>query len=106
MIDGALPSSLQVLLAAFTPCFTRPGFDHFTTLISGWIICPARHSISRVIQAAHGGAAPQKHHASFYRFLSHGSWTIDALAEVLFHLLRPWLPPQITLIVDDTLCQG
>jgi hypothetical protein len=104
MFDGVLPSSLQLLLSAFTPCFTRPGFDNFATLITGWIICPARHSISRVIQAAHGDAAPGKHHASFYRFFSHGRWAIDDLAEVLFHLLLPWLPPQVTIIVDDTLC--
>ena len=104
MLDATVTSSLQLLLAAFTPCFTRPGFEHFATLITGWVICPARHSISRVIQAAHGDSAPEKHHASFYRFFSHGRWATDALGEVLFHLLLPWLPRQITLILDDTLC--
>ncbi|MFQ5479547.1 MAG: transposase [Candidatus Binatia bacterium] len=104
MFEAALPSSLQALLVAFAPCFTRPGGDNFATLVSGWILCPARHSISRVIQAASGDFVPEKHHASFYRFLSHGSWVIDALGEVLFDLLLPWLPPRITLILDDTLC--
>ena len=104
MFDAALPSSLQLLVMAFTPCFTRPGFDNFATLISGWILCPGRHRISRVIQAAHGHSAPQKHHASLYRFFSHGRWTTAALGKVLFRLLLPWLPPQITLILDDTLC--
>jgi len=104
MFETTLPSSLQVLLVGFVPCFTRPGFDNFATLITGWIVCPARHHISRVIQAASGDSMPEKHHASFYRFLSHGSWAIDALGEVLFHLLLPWLPLQITMILDDTLC--
>ena len=104
MFDATLLSSLQALLVGFAPCFTRPGFENFATLITGWIVCPARHRISRVIQAARGDSAPEKHHASFYRFLSRGSWAIDALGEVLFHLLLPCLPPQITIILDDTLC--
>ena len=104
MFDATLASSLQALLVGFAPCFTQPGFENFSTLITGWIVCPGRHSISRVIQAASGDSAPEKHHASFYRFLSHGSWAIDALGEVLFHLLLPWLPQQITMILDDTLC--
>ena len=89
MFDATLPSSLQALLVGFAPCFTRPGFDNFATLITGWIACPGRHRISRVIQAASGGPAPEKHHSSFYRFLSHGSWVIDALGEALLHLLLP-----------------
>ena len=104
MFDATLPSSLEALLVGLAPCFTRPGFDTFATLVTGWIACPGRHSISRVIQAASGGPAHEKHHSSFYRFLSHGSWAVDALGEVLLHLLLPWLPQQVTLILDDTLC--
>lgn len=104
MFDATFPSSLQALLVGFASCFTRPGFDNFATLVTGWIACPGRHRISRVIQAASGGPAPEKHHSSFYRFLSHGSWAVDALGEALLHLLLPWLPPQVTMIVDDTLC--
>ena len=104
MFDATLPSSLQALLVGFAPCFTRPGFDNFATLITGWIACPGRHRISRVIQAASGGPAHQKHHSSFYRFLSHGSWAIDALGKGLLHLLLRWLPQQVTMILDDTLC--
>ena len=103
MFDATIPSSLQALLVGFGSCFTRPGFENFVVLITGWIACPGRHSISRVIQAA-SGPAQEKHHSSFYRFLSHGSWATDSLAEVLLHLLLPWLPQQITMILDDTLC--
>lgn len=103
MFDATLPSSLQALLVGFGPCFTRPGFENFAILITGWIACPGRHSISRVIQAA-GGFAKRKHHSSYYRFLSHGRWATDSIGQVLFHLLLPWLPQQITMILDDTLC--
>jgi len=103
MFDATLPSSLQALLVGFGPCFTQPGFKNFTALITGWIACPGRHSISRVIQAA-SDPEQEKHHSSFYRFLSHGRWATDSVGQVLLHLLLPWLPQQITMILDDTLC--
>ena len=93
---------MQALLAGFAPCFTRPGFENFVTMISGWITCQGRHSISRMIQAA-SGLDGGKHHSRFYRFLAHGSWATDPVGNVLFQLLLPWLPTQITLILDDTL---
>ena len=79
------------------------GFGNFVTLITGWISCPGRHSISRVIQAA-SSAAGEKHHSAFYRFLSAGAWTPDSLAQVVLTLLLPFLRSQVTVIVDDTLC--
>ena len=103
MFDASIPSSLQDLLVVFAPCFTKPGLHTFGTLITGWICCPGRHSISRLIQAA-SSPVKKKHHSSFYRFLSHGAWEIDSLAKMLFCLLLPMLPEEITLIVDDTLC--
>ncbi len=103
MFDASIPMSLQCILMVFDPCFTNPGLQSFATLIIGWICCPGRHSISRLIQAA-GGPGQKKHHSCFYRFLSHGAWSIDLLAKTLFQLLLPFLPDEITLIVDDTLC--
>ncbi len=102
MPDASIPLSLQELLFVFAPCFTSPGLENFATLATGWIRCPGRHSISRIIQAA--ACTNPKHHSSYYRFLSEGAWEIDSLAKVLFHLLLPLLPENITLIVDDTLC--
>lgn len=102
MSTPAIPSTLQVLLEDFAPCFTRPGFENFVTLISGWITCQGRRSISRIIQAAHG-LDDGKHHSRFYRFLTQGRWTNDSVGKVLFQRLLPWLPEQITLILDDTL---
>ncbi len=102
MPDASIPLSLQELFLAFAPCFTSPGLKNFATLATGWIRCPGRHSISRIIQAA--ACTNPKHHSSYYRFLSEGAWEIDSLAKVLFYLLLPLLRDNITLIVDDTLC--
>lgn len=101
MLCHYIPSAVRSLLASFRPCFTRPGFTHFVALATGWILLPGRHTVSRVIQAA---AGPKRHFASRYRFLARGRWCVDAVGQVLFRLLLPWLPSEIVAIVDDTLC--
>jgi len=96
-----IPSAVRNILASFRPCFTLPGFAHFVALVTGWILVPGRHTVSRVIQAASG---PKRHFASRYRFLARGRWCVDAVGQVLFRLLLPWLPREIVAVVDDTLC--
>lgn len=103
MFDTTIPASIQTLLISFAPCFSRPGFENFVALVTGWIACQGRHCISRVIQAGHGPATT-KHHSALYRFFSTGHWDPDSLGRALFKLLLPLLPSQITFIVDDTLC--
>lgn len=101
-----IPSVLLPLLASFSECFTRPGFDNFAALVTGWILCPGRHTISRVLQAFEGtGRSRPKHHSAYYRFLSRGAWAADALGKVLLRLLLRWLPEELEAQVDDTLCK-
>jgi hypothetical protein len=102
--NAVAPKSVEKILGCLTPCFTQPGFGNFATLIIGWIMCPGRHSISRVIQASDAVGVSGKHHSSLYRFLKSGRWTTDALARLLLQLLVRFLPEEITLIIDDTLC--
>lgn len=102
MCDTTIPSTVQAILFTFSGCFTRPGFENFAALVVGWIVCQGRHSISRVIQAA-GEASRKKHHSTFYRFLSRGSWATDPVGHAVFGLLHAFLPAVITTILDDTL---
>ncbi len=99
-----IPASLQGILSSFTDCFTRPSFENFVALVSGWILCQGRHCVSRVIQVA-GGGGSTKHFASLYRFLSRARWSTDDLGRVLFELLLRLLPADIEALVDDTLCR-
>jgi hypothetical protein len=98
-----IPASLQGLLSSFSSCFTRPSFENFVALVSGWILCQGRHCVSRVIQVS-GGCGRAKHFASLYRFLSRARWSGDALGLVLFQSLLRWLPKDIEAVLDDTLC--
>ncbi len=104
MHDAVLPTTFSVLLTQFQSCFTKPSYDTFVAMVTGWITCQGRHSISRVIQAAKG-LTQDKDHSTFYRFFSRGAWSADSLARVLFHLLLPYLPSTVSAILDDTLCQ-
>lgn len=102
--EQSIPASLQGILDSFACCFTRPSFENFVALVSGWILCPGRHCLSRVIQVA-GGPGSAKHFATLYRFLSRARWSADDLGRVLFRLLLRWLPRDVEAIVDDTLCR-
>ncbi len=98
-----IPASFQGILDSFAGCFTRPSFENFVALVSGWILCSGRHRISRVIQVA-GGGARMKHFSSLYRFLSRARWHADDVSRVIFGQLVRWLPADIEALVDDTLC--
>ncbi len=97
------PSAVSELFDRFRTCFTAPGYRHFVRLVVGWLLVRGTHTISRVLQAAQG-LGLTGHHASVYRFLSHGRWSLDKLGHVVFRLLRPWLSETVVAIVDDTLC--
>jgi hypothetical protein len=61
----AIPATLLVLLTPFAGIFSRPGFENFQALVVGWILCPGRHTISRVIQASAVLWQRPKHHTAF-----------------------------------------
>ena len=97
------PSAVAELFHRFRPCFTAPGYRHFVELVVSWLLVRRPHTISRMLQVSRRlGSA--RHHASVYRFLSHGRWSLDALGRVVFELVRPWLSETVLAVVDDTLC--
>jgi DDE superfamily endonuclease len=103
MQSYCIPSALLPLLSTFAGCFTEPGFRHFVAVVTGWVLTRGPHRLTRVLRVARGlGYAA--HHASYYRFLAAGRWTLDAVGGVLVRSLVPHLDQRILAIVDDTLC--
>ena len=96
----SIPSSFGSILSGFRGCFTHPSFENFVRLMAGWVLCPGRRTISRVIQASEAA----KHHSTLYRFFSRARWSAGDLGERLFRFLLPWPPEEITVLIDDTLC--
>lgn len=103
MQSYCIPSALLPLLSTFAGCFTEPGFRHFVAVVTGWVLTRGSHRLTRILRVARalGYAA---HHASFYRFLAAGRWSLDAVGSILVRLLLPYLDREILAIVDDTLC--
>ena len=70
-------STLEAILLSVLPVFTQPGGQLFLRLVIGWIICPARHTVTGIL----GYADPDglRSHDSYHRFFRSGAWCTTAL---------------------------
>lgn len=100
-----LPDSFWPFLLAFQSCFGAPSFRNFCTIVSGWVHCLGRHTVTAVAVAS--GGLEHQHISTFHRFFGKAQWAMDALGKVLFQLAQHWLPADQPLIVllDDTLAR-
>jgi hypothetical protein len=94
------------VLGACVPVFTQPGCVLFHTLVTVWVLCPGRRTVTRMI----GVADPEGAHAhdAYHRFLRVGAWTMGELWRILVGLLIARLAPvgAVGVDLDDTLFQG
>jgi len=100
-----LPEKVLLCLACFQNCFTDPSFDRFVTLMTGWILCISRHTVTGVIGAA--GVVGKREHGGFHRFFNTASWNVDDVGLALMALILTLLPENDTvrLTIDDTLAR-
>ena len=102
MPEPMIAQSLVPMIAVFAECFTAPTFESFRWLMSGWILCIGRHTVTGVIRAAN--AVGVKHHTSFHRFFRAASWSADHVGLRLLKLVAAMLPNEpLVIAVDDTL---
>jgi len=99
-----LPSSVYGLLFTFRPCFSTATFEGFAAFVVGWLLAQGPRTLTGALQAARCYGLWRRHHAGFYRLLSSARWCCDEVGGVLFRILLPWLPEEIDVAVDDTLC--
>ena len=100
-----VPESFVRLLAAFEGCFHAPSYRNFVTLVTGWVHCLGRRTVTAVVVAA--GAMGSQHISVFHRFFSRAQWALDDVGQVVLRLALVWIPPDqpLYVIVDDTLCR-
>lgn len=103
MPEPMIASNLVPLIAVFAECFTAQTFQTFRWLISGWILCIGRHTVTGVVRAA--DAVGVKHHTSFHRFFRAAKWSADTVGKCLLRLVVAFVPKDepIVVAVDDTL---
>ena len=87
----------------FFPIFTAPGAKIFSRLMTGWILCTARRTITGILPFAN--PCFQRAHDAYHRFFPDSRWDINTLWQILTLMLIKifYRTGTITLALDDTL---
>jgi len=95
-------ASLFDALSVFRPELTRPSFANFLVIAVGWIQTCGLHAVTEALVVT--GVAGKRHHETFHRFFSRGTWDPDAMGYWLFQRLLPFIGSgPVQIVVDDTL---
>lgn len=87
----------------FLPIFTIPTAEIFACLVTGWVLCTARHTITGILPFAE--PQRQKAHDAYHRFFPYASWMTSELWRLLTILLVKIFYPTAVIPndMDDTL---
>jgi hypothetical protein len=96
-------STWTELVHLFCFAFTAPGAEIFVALVSGWVLCTGRRTVTGILPFAD----PNGRHAhdAFHRFFPDARWEMNSLWKPLAVLLVKTFAAQsvIELDLDDTL---
>jgi len=89
---------------AFSGCFTAPTFRNFCAVVTGWIQCLGRHTVTNVALAS--GELNRRHVSTFHRFFSTAQWSLDQVGLVVASLALSFIPGALLIaLLDDTLAR-
>lgn len=94
----------DVFVAGCAPVFTQPSFELFAELLSAWVLCPGRHTVTRMIRML--DPSPRRAHDAYHRFLREGTWSMASLWRLLAVALVAALAGSLKALdldLDDTL---
>jgi hypothetical protein len=103
MRTTTLTSAWGAVILQFLSAFTQPTTQIFVNLVTGWILCTTRRTITGMLPFADPFA---KHaHDAYHRFFSDARWAMSDLWRMLTLMLIRQLCPTgiIILALDDTL---
>ena len=91
------------LIQHFFPIFTQPATIIFTRLITGWVLCTVRRTITGILPFA--DPAHERTHDAYHRFFPDARWSMAGLWRILTRMLIAMFCRKgiITLALDDTL---
>ena len=98
-----ITSTWSELLGQFFHLFTKPGARIFANLMTGWILCTARRTVTGILPFA--DPLYSKAHDAYHRFFPDARWVMNQLWQQLARILVAGVCPKgiITLALDDTL---
>lgn len=99
-----LSQSLLACLCAFEPCFRAPSYRRYLTLMSGWLLCVGKHTVTGVMRAAH---VTSEDHSGYHRFFARGVWSPHQVGLVVLSLALKLVgtDERVRLTLDDTLAR-
>ncbi|MCI0372653.1 MAG: transposase [candidate division NC10 bacterium] len=103
MAAQSTAEGFQALLELLRPVFTAPSFLLFRELACAWVLCPGRHTITRMIGLLQRPGRCS--HDAYHRFVREGAWSLAELWRLLAQVLVRALAPRgtLSLDLDDTL---
>lgn len=98
-----ITSTWTELLQQFFPVFTAPTAEIFIRLMTGWVLCTARRTVTGIIQFA--DPLSLRAHDAYHRFFPNARWTMATLWRMLTIMLVQAFcrTGVVTLALDDTL---
>src|SRR5271155_3838631 len=99
-----LTYNFRALLAPFAFCFRPEVFSTFCLMVTAWVVCLGRRTVSRVWETT--GRSANHNHAAAFRLFSAAAWNWDEVCRILqVKLLAAFVPgTRVWLVIDDTLC--
>jgi hypothetical protein len=96
-------STWPELLGQFFQNFTKPGAEIFLRLMTGWVLCTCRRTITGILPFADPWA--KRAHDAYHRFFPKARWSMAELWKLLAKILIQAFCRNgiITLALDDTL---
>jgi hypothetical protein len=103
MASECIADGFVGLLESLRPVFTAPSFLLFQELVRAWVLCPGRHTITRMIGLLDPPA--RRSHDAYHRFVREGAWRPGELWKGFAQLAIRTLAPRgaLCLDLDDTL---
>jgi hypothetical protein len=98
-----LASAWEAIVIQFFPIFTEPTAAVFLRLITGWVLCPARRTVTGMYPFA--DPKGRRAHDAYHRFFSQARWDPSHLWRLLAgFLVKVFCPSGVIAVdLDDTL---
>ena len=92
------------LVGCFAVSFSQPSWLLFGQLVSGWILCPGRRTVTGMLRVL--GSEASGAHDAYHRLLREGAWSMEWLWRTMARLLvqvHVGRSGVVRLALDDTL---
>ena len=113
-MDATLVTAWTGLCQLLESAFTKPTFDTFVHIVSGWVLCRSKPTVTNLVRTIGDRLLGRKakHWTTYERFFYRASWSLDTLSRLLLsRVVAPLIEAQhdgkvktADLLIDDTTC--